>query len=373
MINNKIKILHIVNMRKGSGVASFLMNYFRYIDRSRFRFYFLSTSNVTGSYNDEITRLGGTMFMAPDYKCHLFKYLFYLNKVLENESFDIIHCHVFVLSIFALIIAKKKGIRVRIIHSHSRSIDSALKKCAVFISRLLFRIFATDFFSCSEEAGRFLFCSACKPVIINNAIDVDKFIFNASVRRKIRKRLHIADNDKIIGHIGRFSQIKNHVFLVKTFINVLSKHSNCVLLLVGDGEEYQKIKDMIVDYDISDKVFFYGLADNSAELYAAMDIFVFPSLSEGLGIVGIEAQCAGLPVVASTNIPRQMQITDLVTWLDLSDGSEKWADEVIRILSRADDRKDMSNIATDAGYNILVESKKLEQEYCKLYKKIGII
>jgi glycosyltransferase involved in cell wall biosynthesis len=369
MINNKTKILHIANMQKGSGVASFLMNYFRYVDRSRFKFYFLSTSNVTSSYNDEITRLGGTMFMAPYYKSHLFKYLFYLNKVIREEYFDIIHCHEFVLSVFALVIARKKRIRVRIIHSHNNSINSTIKRCIVFFSHFLFKLFATDFFSCSNEAGKFLFGNNCKITTINNAVDIDNFTFKNFNREDIRSELKIPEYFHVIGHVGRFSEQKNHLFILKVFTDILLREKHCILLLVGLGEKYQEIKNLAVTLNISDKVIFYGLTGNTAELYSAMDIFIFPSLFEGLPIVGIEAQCAGLPVVASTNIPRQMQVTDLVTWLDLSDGSDKWADEVIRILSQENGRKDMSNIITDAGYNILVESKKLEQKYIELVRK----
>jgi glycosyltransferase involved in cell wall biosynthesis len=368
-----VKILHIASMQKGSGVASFLMSYFRCIDQSKINFYFLSASNIINNYDEEIIRLGGTVFTSPYYKHNLFRYILYLNKVMKNESFDVIHCHEFVLSILALIIAKRRGIRARIVHSHSRSIDSMLKRFIVFFSRRLFKIFATDFFACSEEAGIFLFGSACKPIIINNALDVNKFIFNDDARKRVRNALHIADGFRVIGHVGRFSQIKNHVFLIRVFVDVLLKYPNCILLLVGDGEKYQEIKNRAADLKISDKVIFYGLSDNTDELYSAMDVFVFSSLFEGLGIVGIEAQCAGLPVVASKNIPRQMQISDLVSWLDLNEGPDKWADEITRLLSQKNSRQDMSNIITDAGYNILAESKRLEQRYIELYKRSKVV
>jgi glycosyltransferase involved in cell wall biosynthesis len=369
MTNKEIKILHIADMKKGSGVASSLMNYFRYIDRTRIKFYIFSTSDGINSYNDEIIRLGGTVFIAPYYKRNLLQYILCLSKVIRNGLFDIIHCHEFVISLFALIIAKTGGVKVRIIHSHSKSIDSMTKRFVVFLSRRLFRLFATDFFACSEEAGYFLFGSVCKPYIINNAIDVDKFIFNEDARIRVRKEINITNNCKIIGHVGRFSEIKNHIFLIKTFVSILSKNDNCVLLLVGDGEKYQEIKNMAADYKISDRVIFYGLSDNVAELYSAMDVFVFPSLFEGLPLVGIEIQCSGLPVIASKNIPRQMEISDLVTWLDLNDGADKWADEIIHLLSQENSRQDMSNIITDAGYNISVESEKLEKKYYELMKR----
>jgi glycosyltransferase involved in cell wall biosynthesis len=366
MTNKEIKILHIADMRKGSGVASFLMNYFRHIDRTKIKFYFCSTSDGTNGYNNEIIRLGGTMFIAPYYKHNLLQYILYLNRITQNESFDIIHCHEFVISLFALIITKNKGVKVRIIHSHSKSIDSMIKRFIVFLSRRLFRLFATDFFACSEEAGYFLFGSVCKPYIINNAIDVNKFIFNEDARIRVRKEFNIDDNYKIIGHIGRFSETKNHKFLINAFVGILSRNENCILLLVGDGEKYQEIKNMVADYKISDKVIFYGLSDNVTELYSAMDVFVFPSLFEGLPLVGIEAQCSGLPVIASKNIPRQMQISDLVTWLDLNDGADKWVDKIVCLLWEENKRQDMSNTITVAGYNILTEYKKLEKKYYEL-------
>jgi glycosyltransferase involved in cell wall biosynthesis len=365
MANEKIKILYVAAMQKGSGVASFLMNYFRHIDRTKISFYFLSNSNITNSYDSEITHLGGEVFNAPYYKDNVFKYFYFVNKIIKNNSFDIIHCHDFIISIFSLIVARKKGIKTRVIHSHSRSIDSPVKKCIVFFSRFLFRLFATDFFACSEEAGHFLFGTRCKPVIINNAIDVNKFRFDENVRRQIRSQLCIGDNYKIIGHVGRFSKEKNHIFLIKVFADILLDDEDCILLLVGEGEKQQDIKNIAVNMKIVDKVIFYGLSNNTAELYSAMDVFVFPSLHEGLGVVGIEAQCAGLPVIASKNIPKQMQISDLVTWLDLNEGSEIWAHKVLECIKKTE-RKNMSDIISQAGYNIVLESKKLENKYVEL-------
>jgi glycosyltransferase involved in cell wall biosynthesis len=366
MNNKKIKVLHIANMKKGSGVASFLMNYFGHINRKKIIFYFFSYSDTTNNYHDDIVRLGGTVFVAPYYKHNLIKYIIYLNKIIKDESFDIIHCHEFVVSFLALIIAKNNNIKVRIIHSHSRSIDSPIRRIIVTLSHRLFKLFATDYFACSEEAGYFLFGFSCRPFIINNAIDINNFLFNEDARIHVRKKFNIADNYKIIGHIGRFSKIKNHIFLIKLFASILLKDKNYVLLLIGDGEKYQKIKTMAIKYKIYKNIIFYGPSDNVAELYSAMDVFVFPSLFEGLPLVGIEAQCSGLPVIASKGIPRSMQVSDLVTWLDLNDGADKWADEIIRILRQENRRQDMSKIITAARYSILTECGNLEKKYAEL-------
>lgn len=328
-MNEKIRVLHVIRMNKGSGTVSFLMNYFRHIDRTRISFSFLSDFFNDSYYEQEILSHGGNLLRAPYYKHNIFNYIVYLNRVIRRDSFDIIHSHDFILSIVSLIIAKKNGIKIRIIHSHSNSIHSIIKKIIVVFSRNIFKIFATDFFSCSAEAGIFLFGKKNKSIIINNAIDVNNFLYNKNTRKKIREKLQITDDVCVLGFVGRFSKEKNHVFLIDVFNKILKTGNNSILLLVGEGDQLKYIKKNVIDLQIFDKVIFHGITDKVYELYAAMDIFIFPSLYEGLGIVGIEAQCSGLPVIASKNIPKEMQISGLVTWLSLSDGPEKWADTII--------------------------------------------
>jgi len=361
-----MKILHVANMDTRSGVASFLMNYYRNIDRGEMHFDFLSYSLAISSYTKEINQLGGNVYNAPNYKKYLFRYIQFVNSIIANGDYDIIHCHEFLVSVISLFIAKRNRIKIRIIHSHNNSIASLWKMLLVYLFRNVWFIFATDYFACSNSAALFLFGKRYNYHIINNAIEPERYTYNNETRNKIRNSLYLQDNAFVIGYVARFDKQKNHLYLIDVFLNIVQKNNNAYLLLVGDGILQNKVKEYVANLNISRNVLFYGISKNVNELYSAMDVFVFPSLFEGLGITGIEAQCAGLPVIASLNIPKTMQITSLVNWLDLRSGPEKWAEKVLEYLP-PQERMNMCENITQNGYNILTECKKLEAEYNRLY------
>jgi glycosyltransferase involved in cell wall biosynthesis len=348
-----------------SGVASFLMNIYRHIDHDKIQFDFLSYSLSENNYVEEIKLFGGNVHNAPNYKKHFFKYINYIQNIITNGNYDIVHCHEFLLSICSLFIAKSVGVKVRIIHSHNSSISSLWKKLTVYLFRIIWKYFATDFFACSTEAAHFLFGERCKYVIVNNAIEPERYVFNVIVRNNIRNNLHLPENAFVIGYIARFVKEKNHLFLINAFINILQKNINAYLLLAGEGILQDTVKKYADKLNLSKNMIFYGVSNKVYELYSVMDVFVFPSLFEGLGITGIEAQCAGLPVIASNNIPKTMQVTNLVQWLDLKDGPEKWAEKILEYLPLKD-RMNMCEVITQNSYNIKNESKKLELMYNKL-------
>jgi glycosyltransferase involved in cell wall biosynthesis len=353
-------------MNTRSGVASFLMNYYRHIDREKIQFDFLSYSISKNNLIEEIRQLGGNVFNAPNYKKHFFKYVRYIQNIIMNGTYDIVHCHQFLLSIISLFIAKRTGIKVRIIHSHNSSISSLWKRLLVYLFRNIWFFFATDFFACSVEAANFLFGKWCKCIIVNNAIEPERYVFNVIARNKIRSELHLPEDAFVIGYVARFVKEKNHLFLIDFFKNILQQNLNAYLLLVGDGNLQDNIKSYVTGLNLSENVIFYGVSNKTYELYSAMDVFVFPSLFEGLGITGLEAQCAGLPVIASLNIPKTMQVTNLVQWLDLKSGPEKWAEKVLEY-SPPREKINMCEIITQNGYNIRNECRRLEIIYNELY------
>jgi len=362
-----MKVLHVATMTNSSGVASFLMNYYRNINRGEIQFDFLSTSLSESDYSEEIYKLGGNIFFVSKYKGHLLEYIINVKNVIENGAYDIIHCHEFLLSVISLSLAKKKGIKTRIIHSHSNYISSKYKRLLVYLFRNFWSLFATDFFACSIEAAHFLFGKRYKYEIFNNAIEPEKFIFNNTARNDIRNDLRLSKNAFVIGYVARLDKGKNHFFLINLFRIIVQENINAYLLLIGEGTLQEEIKKYVAALGILNNVFFYGVTKKVHELYSVMDVFVFPSLFEGFGIVGIEAQCAGLPVIASTNIPKAMQVTNLVHWLDLEIGAEEWAKKVLEF-SMFHKRMNMSKIITQNGYNIKIECKKLEMEYFRLKK-----
>jgi len=361
-----MKILHVAIMNTRGGVASFIMNYYRRIDREKIHFDFLTCCLTKDNYSEEIKQMGGRIHNAPDYKKHLFKYICYVHNVIKNENYDIIHCHELLLSAISLFFAKRKGIKVRIIHSHNNNIFSLWKRLLIYLFRNFWFFLATDFFACSTSAALFLFGSRYKFHIFNNAIDPERFVFNNTTRKSIRNALCLPENAFVIGYVARFVKEKNHLFLIDIFMNILQKNDDAYLLLVGDGILQDKVKNYAEDLNISKNVLFYGISENVYELYSVMDVYVFPSLFEGLPVTGIEAQCAGLPVVASLNIPKTMQVSSLVKWLDLKSGPEKWAEKVLEY-STSRERKNMCEIITQNGYNIKNECRRLEKIYNEIY------
>jgi len=361
-----MKILHILNMNTRSGAASFLMNYYRHIDREKIHFDFLSYSLSKSNYTDEINQLGGNLYNAPNYKKYFLRYIHYVKNIISKGAYDIIHCHDFFVSIIPLFIAKKNNIKIRIIHSHNSSHNLLWKRLIVYLFKDIWKLFATDFFSCSIEAAQFLFGKRNKYIIVNNAIEVERFKFNNITRNNIRNDLQLSENALFIGYVARFAKQKNHLFLIDIINNIMQKKNDVYLLLIGEGILKDSVKEYVNKLNLSKNVIFYSTSKNVHELYSAMDVFVFPSLFEGLPVTGIEAQCAGLPVIASLTIPKTMQVTNLVQWLDLESGPEKWAEKILEY-SPSQERMDMCEMITQNGYNIKNECKKLEKIYDRIF------
>ena len=232
-------VAHIIGKWVGGGVESVVMNYFRHIDKSKIQFHFICDNDSTSIPYEEIEKLGGKVILIPPYQ-KIFKYHKELKKVLKAGNYKIVHSHINALSVFSLWAAKCAGVPVRIAHSHSTSNKKEWKK--TLIKNLLkpfSKVFATDYFACSELAGRWLFgkkvFNAGKVTIINNAIDLDKFKYNEKIRKSKRKELGINDDTLVIGHIGRFVKQKNHDFLIDIFNEVYKKNNKAILLLIGQG------------------------------------------------------------------------------------------------------------------------------------------
>jgi glycosyltransferase involved in cell wall biosynthesis len=363
-----IKILIIGPTNKLGGIEIFVKNYISAINKSNLSFDILSMYKSI-LFEDEFKAMGCRIIYIPHFK-QLVKYVYALACIMHKHKYDIVHINICTAAnIIPVIISKLRKIKTIIVHSHNAGDNSLVKRMLHHIGKSLLPYLATDFFACSFKAGKFLFSGNNNFVIIPNAIDVLKFNYNKSMRNEIRKNLYISHDTCVIGHVGRFFEQKNHCFLINVFNKVLEKNNNMVLLLIGDGPKKHHIEKLTADLNISDKVIFYGISNTVNELYSAMDIFVLPSLYEGLGLVNIEAQCSGLPVIASSDCPKEIQITDLVKRIDLNEGVDKWADEILESLLSSKERVDRSEILTIAGYNILIESKKLEHIYVNLFEK----
>lgn len=285
-LDEKIIVAHIMGKWNGGGVESVVMNYYKNIDRNRIQFHFLCDEDSTDIPYEEIEKLGGKVIVIPPYQ-KLFKYQKELYRIFKENNYKIIHSHINALSVFPLRIAKKAGVPIRIAHSHSTSNKKEWKKNILkMILRSFSKLYANNYFACTEYAGKWLFGKKVverkELNVINNAIDLKKFEFNENTREDLRKELGIKEDVLVIGHVGRFMKQKNHEFLIDVFEKAIKQDDNIYLILVGQGPLEDKIKEMAKEKGIENKILFLGQRNDVNKLYQAMDIFVLPSLYEGL-------------------------------------------------------------------------------------------
>jgi len=358
-----IRVLQVFSVMNRGGSETMIMNYYRNIDRSKIQFDFVVHTKKKGAYDEEIKSLGGQIFHIPFfYGYNLFSYQKAWHSFFQlHPDYKIIHIHYFTIAGAILPIAKKYNITTRIVHSHI-----AVKTIPFirFIRLHSLRFFAirnaTDRFACGSDAGFFFFKNK-NFVVMNNAIDAEKFKFNPSLRNKIRSKLEL--NDKfVIGHIGRFNIQKNHAFVIDVFKEVLNLNKNAVLLLIGEGSLKQEMKDKVLNLGLEDKVIFTGIRPDIQELLQAMDVFLFPSLYEGLPVTIIEAQAAGLKIIASDTISKEANITDLVQNYSLEKSPALWA-EIVYNNGNKYIHKDTLVEIIDAGFDIKSNVKWLENFY----------
>lgn len=361
-----IRIAHIVGKWVGGGVEAVIMNYYRHIDRSKIQFDFLCDDDSTNIPYDEIEKLGGRVILIPPYQ-KVFKYHKELKKIFKENKYKIVHSHINTLSVFPLFAAKCAGVKVRIAHSHSTTNKKEWKKNLLkIILRPFSKVFATDYFCCSELAGRWLFgdkeYDKGNVYLLNNAIDLDKFKYDEKLRIRKRKELGIKDDTLVIGHIGRFVEQKNHRFLIDIFNELHEKNPNSILLLAGQGPLQEEIKEKVHYFGLDEVVEFLGQRNDANELYQAFDVFLLPSLYEGLPVVGVEAQASGNLCYLSDDMTKETKVLDSTVFMSLSNSAEEWANSILKGASKYkkhDTKKEVSNY----GFNIENEAFNLEKHY----------
>lgn len=371
-MKEEIRIAHIVGKWVGGGVESVIMNYYRNINRDKIQFDFICDNDSTNIPYEEIKELGGRVILISPYQ-HVFEYHKDLKKVLKEGNYKIVHSHINTLSIFPLFAAKCAKVKVRIAHSHSTTNKKEWKKNLMKqVLRPFSKIYATDYFCCSELAGRWLFGDKTydegKVYLVNNAIDLDKFKYNKDLRKNKRKELNIDDDTLVIGHIGRFVKQKNHEFLIDIYNEIHKKNKNSILLLAGQGPDEDLIKEKVKSLKLEDNVKFLGQISDANALYQAMDVFLLPSLYEGLPVVGVEAQASGLLCILSSAMTKETKVLKSTRFIDLDKMPEEWADILLKDYSKFE-RVDTKTEISNNGFNIKKEAKKLEKKYKELLSK----
>lgn len=364
-----VRVAQIIGKWVGGGVESVVMNYYRYIDRTKIQFDFICDEDSTNIPYDEIEQLGGRVILVPPYQ-KVFEYQKELIKIFKDNNYKIVHSHINTLSVFPLRAAKKAGVPVRIAHSHSTTSKKEWKRNLVKqVLRPFSKVYATDYMCCSELAGRWLFgdkeYDKRNVYLLNNAIDLDKFKYNAKIRKEKRKELNIKDDTLVIGHVGRFVATKNHTFLIDIFNEIHKKNDSAILLLAGQGPLQEELKNKVYELGLASKVKFLGQINDTYKLYQALDIFVLPSLYEGLPVVGVEAQATGLLCELSNDITKETKVLNTTRFISLNISVEEWAKIILDDYSKFK-RHDTTSEITKNNFNIKTETKKLEEKYEKL-------
>lgn len=319
-----IRVAQVVGKMVGGGVEQVVMNYYRYINRSRVQFDFLVDADSTLVPREEIESLGGRVFVIPPYQ-HPISYQRELSRLFREERWPIVHSHVNALSVFPLRAARRAGVPVRIAHSHSTSgRGEHVRNAAKSALRRFSRVYPTDLFACGRYAGEWLFGRCAGFTVVPNAIELGRFAFDPAARTEARAELGVPEGAFLVGHVGRFATQKNHAFLLRAFARLREARPGCVLAMAGEGPLEVEAKRLASELGLGGSALFLGRREDAARLYSAFDAFALPSLYEGFCVVGVEAQAAGLPCLLSDAVTREVGLSPAARFLPLEEAA--WAD-----------------------------------------------
>lgn len=364
-----IRVLQVVTVMNRGGLETMLMNYYRKIDRNKVQFDFMVHREEKGHYDDEIISLGGRIYRMPQIRPGNYRdYFRKLDRFFADHSeYKVVHSHINENSSFVLRAAKKVGVPCRIAHSHLSDLGIDLKLPFRLYARSVMKDHPTRYFACSKNAGKWLFSNKSPEEIkvLNNAVNVEEFLFNREARQRTRKELGVRD-ELVIGHIGRFNKQKNHEFLIEIFKSVVEKRPDAVLVMIGEGNLKPQIEKKVLELGLTSNVRFLGVRSDIARLMQGMDLFLFPSLFEGLPVVLVEAQAAGLKCVISDSITKETDITGSIEFASLSESPEEWANKV---LSSSYEHVDTSLLLSEKGYDTRTMAKWLADYYLDYYEQ----
>ena len=360
---NKIKVCHFVYGIKHGGVEKVLLNYFSRFNMNEYEIHILSQGSDDSSNVNEFEQCGFVIHNVTKKSESVVKNYAEIRKILLDEKFDIVHCHMSITNFFPLLYSKLFGVKIRINHSHNAMMKKSFPKKILSKMGMLFD---THRMACSKDAAKWLFNSTKNVKILYNALEVERYQYSKDIRQQKRKELKLKDSDIVLGCVGRLENQKNQQFIISVLEELLKKDSNYKLLLVGIGQNESMLKQMANEKKISKNIMFLGSRTDVNDLYQAFDIFVLPSLYEGLGIVYVEAQISGLKCLASKYVPIDTKITDNIVFLDLN--QELWVKEIESWSNNH--RKSYVEEAIRGNYDINKEAEKLDVYYKKIINKL---
>lgn len=353
-MNSQIKILHVVGRMDRGGTEALLMNLLRTIDRTQIQFDFVEHTQDICNYDKEILAYGGQIYRAPHISLmSIRKYRKWWEVFLkEHPEYHIIHGHSRGAAPIYLKEAQCQG-RITILHCHNNAYGKGIKGIVRYVWQLPLRKLADYNFACSYDSGISQFGHNGKFKVIKNGIPTKLYSWNPIMRKRKRQEFGLDDDELVIGNVARFEEQKNHEFLLKIFCEIQKINPRSKLMLVGQGTLEKVIRKQSTELGIERQVIFTGVRSDVNELLQAMDVFVLPSYFEGLGIVNVEAQTAGLHCFVSDKvIPQEVNLTDLMHYISLSASPKEWAQKILEEKMNIENRKDMSSKIMEAGFDI---------------------
>ena len=370
-MKDKYKVLHIVGAMDVGGTETMLMNLYRQVNK-RVQFDFISYYENDAYYDDEIKKLGGRVIKlaSPD-KVGQIQSIKNLYNLIKDEKYDVVHAHTLFNCGTAILAAKLAGANIRISHAHT-NLDlstSKIKKLYFSIMRCLINKFSTDFIACSNSAGKYLFGEEIinnkNYKVLPNYVDYNR-ILECNDSHSIKEKLGFDKDDIIVGHIGRFVDAKNHKFLIQVLNEMIKENKNIKAILIGDGPLKNDIKNQVKEFDLQDNIRFLGLRNDIDVVLNNCDLFIFPSIYEGLGLVMLEAQAAGLPCLVSEAIQPEANLDiGLLKQINLDNGLNIWKNEALKLIGKKNKNKE---IIESAFKNKRLELDNIVNTLLKVYK-----
>ena len=368
-----IRVLHVIGAMDRAGAETMIMNYYRHIDRNEIQFDFLVHTNRHCDFDDEIEALGGNIYRLPRFiGANYFQYKHACKRFFaEHPEIDIVHGHIGVGAPIYLSAANAVS-KPTIAHAHSENFYTGLNKIAFSIATHPTRKIAQTFLACSKQAcidtfGQSIFESGrCK--ITNNGVDTAMLGAKANMRDAYRKELGMNDSP-VFGHVARFIPIKNHEFLIDVFANLIRELPNAQLLLLGDGPTRPKIENKVKELHLEKSVHFLGVRSDVSELLATMDVFIFPSIKEGLPVSVVEAQATGLPVLLSEGITEAASILPSARRISLNEGALVWANNALAMLDNRISPDEAQMTLRAAGFDAVQNAQEISSFYKALLQQ----
>lgn len=342
----KIRVMHCLGQLNTGGAETLVINVLRNIDREKFQFDFLLFDDEKGFYDDEVKKLGSQLFYTSHIrKVGIKKYLNQMIDFFKKQDIDVVHSHMDWQGGFIAYAAYKAGIHKIVVHSHANQKmyeTNAVYKLLIKLNKYLIRKYASDLCACSYEAGESLFGKEKFEIVING-IDMKRYINpDFDKVQELKSKFHIYENDIVLGNIGSFSKNKNQIFLVDILKDLIKINKDYKLILVGDGKLRHDIENDVKSCELQNNIVFTGVQEDIPEILQLFDIFLFPSIFEGLGIVAVEAQAASVPCLVSDSVPKKVTLDpNIIQFIPLD--KEIWCENIIRLVdTRNTNKKDIN-------------------------------